>query len=158
MVLQQLPLQQQRNHPCLQVKRQFQQINQGISSNNKPAAATAATGTESTAANTAPAITSAPGVAPLADDMQQLNMNSQTGPESTRGLEEPKPLIQFNMELAPGISTEILVYENSDPNQLVEDFASYHRLNITNTAKAKLAATFAQIIQEKKAAIASSLI
>ncbi|GAA5804905.1 hypothetical protein HPULCUR_010414 [Helicostylum pulchrum] len=94
-----------------------------------------------------------PKTSSIMEDLKTLSMDSQTGPESTRGLEEPVPLIQIDLELAPGISTEILVYEDSSPEQLVEEFAQKHKLKITNTAKAQLVITFQSLLKAKKKAI-----
>ncbi|GAA5809117.1 hypothetical protein MFLAVUS_002521 [Mucor flavus] len=94
-----------------------------------------------------------PKISSITEDLKTLSMESQTGPESTRGLEEPVPLIQIDLDLAPGISTEILVYEDSSPEQLVEEFAQKHKLKITNTAKANLAATFQTLLNAKKKTI-----
>ncbi|KAG2202070.1 hypothetical protein INT47_006262 [Mucor saturninus] len=86
----------------------------------------------------------------VSDEMRKLSMmENQTGPESTRGLEEPQALLQMTLALAPGISTEILVYENSDPHQIAEDFARKHVLNVTNRAKSSLANTIRLLIETK---------
>ncbi|KAI9346334.1 hypothetical protein BD770DRAFT_446725 [Pilaira anomala] len=92
-------------------------------------------------------------VSSVTEGIDSLTMESQTGPESTRGLEEPQPLLQINLELAPGISTEVLVFSESKPEDLVEAFASKHKLNITNTAKSKLAKTIELLIKNKKEAL-----
>jgi hypothetical protein len=76
-------------------------------------------------------------------------LESQTGPESTRGLEEPVPLLQFNLELAPGVTAMIRAYQDSKPSDIVEQFAQKHQLNMTNTAKENIGKTIKLLIEKK---------
>lgn len=80
-------------------------------------------------------------------------LESQTGPESTRGLEEPVPLLRFNLELAPGVTAMIQAYSDSEPAHLVEQFAQKHQLNMTNTAKENMGKTIKLLMDKKKEAL-----
>jgi hypothetical protein len=77
-------------------------------------------------------------------------LESQTGPESTRGLEEPVPILRFNLDLAPGVTAVIQAYYDSEPADLVEQFAQKHQLSMTNTAKENISKTIKLLMDKKK--------
>lgn len=60
---------------------------------------------------------------------------------------ERKPILTFNIELVPGVSAPLNVYESSDPRDVVDTFEREHHLTMTPEAKQAFATHVAAFVQ-----------
>ena len=64
---------------------------------------------------------------------------------------ERKPILTFNIELVPGVSAPLNVYESSDPRDIVDTFEREHHLTMTPEAKQAFATHVAAFVQSAQA-------
>ncbi|KAI8373105.1 uncharacterized protein BYT42DRAFT_616285 [Radiomyces spectabilis] len=73
--------------------------------------------------------------------------NQQVSGGLVCSITEPKPVLQLEIEFAPGISALLPVYEHDDTETLVESFGRRHQLKMTDAAKSAVKQTIATLLQ-----------
>jgi hypothetical protein len=86
--------------------------------------------------------------APLEEDTVE-DLNSQSQPETTRGLKEPIPILHINVSFAPGVTSALFVFENDSPKHVVADFCRKHDLTMTQKAQNSFIDTLTKLTQAK---------
>ncbi|KAI8885011.1 hypothetical protein K501DRAFT_137026, partial [Backusella circina FSU 941] len=77
------------------------------------------------------------------------DLESQTQPETTRGLEEPIPIIQIKLSFAPGVTSTLVVFEEDSPKHIVAEFCRKHDLTMTQKAQNSFVDTLTKLKQAK---------
>ncbi|KAI7908118.1 uncharacterized protein BX663DRAFT_493043 [Cokeromyces recurvatus] len=62
----------------------------------------------------------------------------------------PAPFLKINIEFAPGLSSMLLVYRDSNAKDLVDTFIQKHRLELSNTAKNNIIKSIHFLIEKRR--------
>ncbi|OBZ87467.1 hypothetical protein A0J61_04482 [Choanephora cucurbitarum] len=83
---------------------------------------------------------------PQSKQQEQHQQQQQQHQHQQHQHQQLAPLVEIDINIAPGISTILHLYKDSDPQKIAEEFGPKHGLNVTQSAKEGIAKTLRRVL------------